>query len=292
MDCTTANASLSAGSVNILEQRIEGQNLQYLAKGTSSAKSTTFSFWVKSSKTGTYTAEQYDFDNTRQISKTFSVTTNWTRVELTFPGDTTGAFDDDNAASLQLAIWLHAGSTYSSGTLNSSAFAANTNANRAVGISSIFDSTARTFFITGLQLEVGSVATDFEHRSYAQELALCQRYYYRHAFGTAEAGSSNVSNNNMAVSMVAMYTGTAGFGFIPYPVSMRALPTLEKATGTDYYRVYANGSSDQFNDISTQQFGINGSVINYYDGFSRTQGHAGWIQIYNTNAYIAFNAEL
>ena len=290
--CTTADTSVAAGEYFMLQQKIEGQDLQQLKKGSSDAEEFTVSFYVKGNASATYVVEMFDLDNTRQISKTFSVTTNWTRVELTFPGDTTGAFDDDNAASLQLAIWLHAGSTYSSGTLNSSAFAANTNANRAVGISSIFDSTARTFFITGLQLEVGSVATDFEHRSYAQELALCQRYYYRHAFGTAEAGSSNVSNNNMAVSMVAMYTGTAGFGFIPYPVSMRALPTLEKATGTDYYRVYANGSSDQFNDISTQQFGINGSVINYYDGFSRTQGHAGWIQIYNTNAYIAFNAEL
>ena len=290
--CTTADTSVAAGEYFMLQQKIEGQDLQQLKKGSSDAEEFTVSFYVKGNASATYVVEMFDLDNTRQISKTFSVTTNWTRVELTFPGDTTGAFDDDNAASLQLAIWLHAGSTYSSGTLNSSAFAANTNANRAVGISSIFDSTARTFFITGLQLEVGSVATDFEHRSHAQELALCQRYYYRHAFGTAEAGSSNVSNNNMAVSMVAMYTGTAGFGFIPYPVSMRALPTLEKATGTDYYRVYANGSSDQFNDISTQQFGINGSVINYYDGFSRTQGHAGWIQIYNTNAYIAFNAEL
>ena len=96
----------------------------------------------------------------------------------------------------------------------------------------------------------------------------------------------------MAVGMCAMYTSSAGFGFIPHPVTMRTLPTLDKATGTNYYRVYGRGGADNFNDISTQQFGVNGSVINYYDGFARTQGDAGWIQIYNTNAYIAFNAEL
>ena len=175
--CTTADTSVAAGEYFMLQQKIEGQNLQQLKKGSSDAEEFTVSFYVKGNASATYVVEMFDLDNTRQISKTFSVTTNWTRVELTFPGDTTGAFDDDNAASLQLAIWLHAGSTYSSGTLNSSAFAANTNANRAVGISSIFDSTARTFFITGLQLEVGSVATDFEHRSFAQDLQLCKRYY-------------------------------------------------------------------------------------------------------------------
>ena len=108
-----------------------------------------------------------------------------------------------------------------------------------------------TFEITGVQLEVSDHATSFEHLSYGDTLAKCQRYYYKHAFGTAEAGSSNVSNNNMAVGMCAMYTGTAGFGFIPYPGTMRTLPSLLKATGTDYYRVYANGGADNFNDIST-----------------------------------------
>jgi hypothetical protein len=198
--CTTADTSVAAGEYFMLQQKIEGQNLQQLKKGSSDAEEFTVSFYVKGNASATYVVEMFDLDNTRQISKTFSVTTNWTRVELTFPGDTTGAFDDDNAASLQLAIWLHAGSTYSSGTLNSSAFAANTNANRAVGISSIFDSTARTFFITGLQLEVGSVATDFEHRSFDQDLQSCFRYcqvfdsvdgeYNRFAYANAASGSS------------------------------------------------------------------------------------------------------
>tara|TARA_X000000950_G_scaffold114451_1_gene143910 strand:- start:2247 stop:3290 length:1044 start_codon:yes stop_codon:yes gene_type:complete len=213
--CTTADTSVAAGEYFMLQQKIEGQDLQQLKKGSSDAEEFTVSFYVKGNASATYVVEMFDLDNTRQISKTFSVTTNWTRVELTFPGDTTGAFDDDNAASLQLAIWLHAGSTYSSGTLNSSAFAANTNANRAVGISSIFDSTARTFFITGLQLEVGSVATDFEHRSFGQELALCQRYYE----------GVYMTDGTAALKGYAASGGSSNFEY-QYKVEKRTRPTF------------------------------------------------------------------
>ena len=212
--CTTADTSVAANEYFILQQKIEGQDLQQLKKGSSDAEEFTVSFYVKGNASATYVVEMFDLDNTRQISKTFSVTTNWTRVELTFPGDTTGAFDDDNAASLQLGIWLHAGSTYAGGTLNSSAFAANTNANRAVGISSIFDSTARTFFITGLQLEVGSVATDFEHRSLAVEKGLCERYYQRGRYtsycqvGTPGTYYFSRGNVPLFTPMRASITGT------------------------------------------------------------------------------------
>ena len=92
--------------------------------------------------------------------------------------------------------------------------------------------------------------------------------------------------------MCAIYTTSAGFGYIQYPVTMRALPTLDNTTGTDYYRIYANGGTDNFNDISSQQFGVTNSVINYYDGFSKDTGHAGWIQCYNANSSIAFTCEL
>ena len=221
--CTTADTSIGSNEYFILQQKLEGQDLQQLKKGSSDAEEFTVSFYVKGNASATYVCEIYDLDNSRQVSKTFSVTTSWTRVELTFPADTTGALDDDNGGSLQLGIWLHGGSDYTSGTLNSSAFASVTQANRAVGISSIFDSTNRTFFLTGVQLEVGSVATDFEHRTFGQELALCQRYYH-------ELDATNWFN---LIEKGSTYRRLR----YEFPVTMRATPTVSNATGTN------NGSS-------------------------------------------------
>ena len=173
--CTTADTSIASDEQLRINTRIEGQNLQSFAKGTSDAKPFAVSFYVKGNASATYVCELYDNDNTRQVSKTFNVTTDWTRVELSFPADTTGAFDDDNALSFLLQIWLHAGSNFTSGTLNTT-WGSVTNANRAVGISSFFDSTSRTFFITGLQLEVGQNPTEFEHEPYDVTLKKCYRY--------------------------------------------------------------------------------------------------------------------
>ena len=230
LTCTTADTSIAAGERVLLHQKIEGQDLQQLKKGTSDAEEFTVSFYVKGNANATYALEIYDLDNNRQISKTFSVTTSWNRVILTFPADTTGAYDDDNAASIQMSIFLHAGSTYTSGTLNSSAFAANNNANRAVGISSFFDSTDRTFFLTGLQMEVGSQATPFEHRSFGEELALCQRYYWK-SFNYATAPADNISNSDgLHSDGFGSWTAFSSTGirsaFIYNPVAMRGDPTV------------------------------------------------------------------
>ena len=178
MDCTTADGSLAAGDRCIIQQAIEGQNLQYLKKGTSSAESLTVSFWVYATKTGTNIVELYDNDNTRQISKSYTInTTNtWEQKELTFAGDTTGAFDNDSGASLYLNFYLCAGSTYSGGTLNTS-WAANTNANRAVGQVNHADSTSNNFYITGIQLESGTSKSDFEHLPHEINGFRCCRYY-------------------------------------------------------------------------------------------------------------------
>jgi hypothetical protein len=179
LDCTTADTSIASNELVTIGTRIEGQDLQQLKKGTSDAEKVTVSFYVKGNASATYVLELYDADNTRQVSKTFSVTTSWNRVSLTFDGDTTGAFTDDNNLSLLLQIWLHAGSDYTSGTLSTS-WSSVTGANRVVGISSFFDSTDRTFFLTGLQMEIGEQATPFEHRSFGEELQLCSRYFQKY----------------------------------------------------------------------------------------------------------------
>ena len=217
--CTTADTSIASDEQVILQVNlIEGQNLQRIKKGTSDAEEITVSFYVKGNASATYCCEVFDLDNSRQASKTFAVTTSWNRIELTFPADTTGAYDDDNAASFVLNIWIHAGSNYTSGTL-SQTWTSNTAANRAVGISSFFDSTDRTFFLTGVQMEVGSSATPFEHKPFGQDLAESRRYYTTHEFSGQEF--VNIEAN----------TATHKFCGFPLPGNMRTTPTVTLPSG-------------------------------------------------------------
>ena len=178
MDVTTALASPAAGNYSMFMQKMEGQNLQHLLKGTSSSKAVTLSFWVKSNKTGTYIVRISDEDNSRTIAKSYTVdsASTWEKKTITFDGDTTGTLDNDNAESLTVQWWLSAGSTYTSGTLATS-WESTTNANIAVGITNLLDSTSNEFYITGCQLEIGEAATDFQFEPFETTLRKCQRYY-------------------------------------------------------------------------------------------------------------------
>tara|TARA_R100001509_G_scaffold135423_2_gene89143 strand:- start:157 stop:1251 length:1095 start_codon:yes stop_codon:yes gene_type:complete len=284
LDCTTADTSIAAGEGLLLQQRIEGQNLQRFEKGTSSAKGFTVSFYVKGNASATYVCELYDGDNTRQVSRSFSVTTSWNRVTINFPADTTGSFDDDASTSLFLQIWLHAGSTYSGGTL-STTWTSVTQANRAAGISSFFDSTARTFFITGVQLEVGDTATDFEHRTYADDLANCQRYYYK------------IPNNGVYTRFGVgdNLSATGQQSFVPLPVTMRTRPAQETTGTVGDYSLYHSSSIIQLTSLSLDTYSTKeGPIV-----FSATvaggllDGGASQLMAYNnTDAFLAFDAEL
>ena len=222
--CTTADTSIASTESLVLRQIIEGQNLQQFAKGSSDAKEFAVSFYVKGNASATYTCELFDGDNSRQISKTFSVTTSWTRVVLTFPADTTGAFADDNGISLYFNIWLHAGSNFTSGTLNSTSWAANTNANRVSSSQTSFlDSTSRVFYITGIQLEAeGAGATPFEHEPYETTLRKCQRYYHNSFHAGKTPGVDTADANHI----ITTSWNDGNCNFPPFPVVMRGAPTI------------------------------------------------------------------
>jgi hypothetical protein len=219
LDCTTADTSIAAGEVLQLQTKIEGQHLQEFHKGTSGAKKMTVSFYVKGDQAAKYTLNLFDADNTRMNGQTFDVTTSWTRVTLVYNADTTGAFDNDANNSLQMIFVLHGGTTYSSGT-----FAENTWASYANGLqigdstTSFFDSTDREFFITGLQLEVGETATDFEHLPFDVQLRRCKRYYYQ--LPDTPTSSYRVLASSWLISSTLASADQMN------PVSMRAAPTI------------------------------------------------------------------
>jgi len=212
-DCTTADASLGAGDYLQLSHYLEGQDLQHLKKGTSDAEKVTLSFYVRSNKTGTYIVEFYDADNSRSISKSYTISSanTFEKKTITIDGDTSGAFGNDNGGSLGIFFYLGAGSNFTSGTLNTS-WGSRTLANVAVGQVNLADSTDNEWYITGVQLEVGSVATPFESRSFGEELALCQRYFQK------------ISSMDCAAAYVSGQPAPT-FNFA-YPTPMRSAPTI------------------------------------------------------------------
>jgi hypothetical protein len=226
IDITTADTDISSNDFFILIQRLEGQDLQHLLYGTSSAKQLTVSFWVKSPKTGTHICELRHNDASYFNSQAYTITSanTWQNVTLTYDGYVTTAFDDDNNQSLAIQWWFAAGSNFSSGTLNSNTWH-NTAANRAVGQVNCLDSTSNDIYLTGVQVEVGSVATEFEHRSFGEELALCQRYFIR--FPSLSDASTTLYYN---VGMI--HSSTKSFHNINLPVPMRTQPDLS-ISGTD-----------------------------------------------------------
>ena len=235
LDCTTADASPAAGDYLTLEQPIEGQNLQFLKKGTANAVSLTASFWVKSTKTGTFIVELFDSDNSRSISKSYtvSVSNTWEFKTVTFAGDTTGAFTNDNGKSLVLRFWLGAGTTYTSGTLNTN-WGTATNANIAVGQVNIADSTANDFLITGVQLEAGEQASGFEFLPYDVDLLRCQRY-------------CNVFDTNNYYALCNAYFDTTTSilgGVVTYPTTMRGSPTVTYSGTAVNFNITRPGTSN------------------------------------------------
>lgn len=221
-ECTSASASLSSAAELILYQKIEGQNLQNLGFGTTSAKDVTLSFYVKSNLTGTLTAELYNIDPAthRQCSKTYTIDAadTWEYKTITYPGDTSQPFDYDNTVGLYMLLWLGAGSTRTSGTFNSSGFADNVTANRVSSSNlNLASSTSNYIAFSGIQLEAGSSATPFEHLDFSDYEKQCLRYYYRYR-KTALWGTF--------ITPIRTYSGTNADGTIRFPVPMCKAPTL------------------------------------------------------------------
>lgn len=284
MLCTTAKSVVTTDLLGVTQQ-LEGQDLQRIAKGTASAQQLTLSFWVKSNVTGTYIAYLYDDTNARHVaaSYTISASATWERKTVTFPADTTGAFANTNASALYVFFHLAAGASLQSGTLATS-WASYTAANRAVGQVNVAAATNNYWQVTGMQLEIGAVATSFEFKSYGQELRECQRYYYRMTPGStyyryAIGSSENASSFNVVV---------------PHPVTMRVGPTSIQTTGTaSDYIIYEAGNFRTCTAAPTIAAATSFSTcLNSTATSLLTAGRAGEFLAANATSYVGLSAEL
>ena len=279
MACTTADASPAAGDVLFVLQSIEGQNLQAIRKGTASAQTLTLSFWAKSFQTGTFIIELVDNDNTRSCSKayTISASNTWEYKTIVFPADVTGAFDNDNNGSLSVIWWLGAGSTYSSGTLQTT-WGTLVNANRAVGQTNLASSTSNTFFVTGAQLTVGSVATPFEFKSFADDLRDCQRYFYKATF----TGGSLAFATGYYANAAIFYWSAA------FPVTMRGVPALAQSSMIVDSNVGGGALTGSMTTKTTAY------TYGAYSGVTTNgvAGQGGVLQSSSASSYIQADAEL
>ena len=267
LDCTTADTSLGADHFGLFRTSFEGQDLQLLKKGTSSAEKLTLKFYVKSSKTGTYTVELFDTDNSRQISKTYSISSadTWEEKIINFPADTTGALTNDTNESFVINWWLGAGSNFTSGTLNSSSFASSTTANRVSSSNvNLADNTSNDWFLTGVQLEIGEFTSStipaFQHETFAKSVDRCQRYFITGSGNLSfvppaqQTGATAVQTliqfrEQMRTTPTVTHNATGGFGLIggSYNTSSIATSTLSANGGRVAFNIDSSlGNVNQF----------------------------------------------
>ena len=289
LDCTTADTSIAANEFGQIYQSFEGQDLGLINKGTADCSTFTVAFWAKGTAK-TYACELYDSDNNRQITKLFTVSTSWTKHIINFPADTStdDNFTYDNNQSFMINFGIHMGSDYTSGTLNTSSWANQVAANRYAGINSFFDSTDNELYITGLQLELGtfneSTIPEFQFVDQATQLMQCQRY-----------AQVFVNGNAQSMGYGACYQADAVFVDLHFKNVMRATPTAEVTTSTNYWAINSGGTTDTFDSWSgvSSQTHQNGGML-FCDGnnLSVTKGHTGDVYSNNAAAKIVISADL
>ena len=291
LTCTTADTSIAAGELLQFQTKLEGQDLQQMNKGVASAKEVTVSFYVKGNAAATYSVEMHDRDNTRFNSHEFSVTTDWVRIVRTFAADAddgSSPYDDDNAVSMSLNFNLHGGSTYTGGSHTDNAWHETVNQRLGDNATSFFDATSRTFFITGVQMEVGSTATPFENRSFGEELNLCLRYFEKI---TAADGSRGISGYVLGGGV--WYAANLLLASFHFNGVKRASPTMS-TDGSDSIKAYTGSGSAISSNDGDGMFDLieeKSARINFTPASNGTAGHGTLIQIVDGES-VTIDAEL
>ena len=292
VEVTTSESALDTVEDLAFAQFIEAQNCQALRAGTSSAKPFTLSFWVKSTKTGTFSVSILaDPDGNNKIFATtynINVASTWEYKTIKIPPCSVTTIPDTNGKGLTLRWVLIAGSAYttaSGGVLHEwddyhSSLWAGGHITQMMTDNDVWQ-------LTGVQLEVGENATDFEYRSYGEELALCQRYFIR-----MDGSSGGLSTGDGAIATLAMWTNTAAYGPIFLPCEMRAAPTLSDFSDLVWYHrgnTWAASSSSNVHFTGSCQNRVEMRLTSVTNG---TEGECGWLRVNSSGGYMDFNAEL
>ena len=300
MNVTTADGTIAANQFAAIYHRIEAQNLQHLLYGTSAAKNLTLSFWCKSNKTGTYCISFNKNDSTEYyipIEYTISSANTWEKKVIVLSptaGSTSlitasgGAIADDNGVGLQITFGLAWGSNYH-GTNNTWTTSSHLATSNQVNW---LDSTSNNFYLTGVQLEVGDQATDFEHLPFDVQFQRCQRYLQCITHNATTSG--NVTGDNKYVMDVHFYNNTACYGSYMFPVQMRGTPTVVATDTSNAMRVYYKGTYDSIDNLSLEGTARFNHILlgNFTDiGDNSQTGAAGHIYNYD-NAQVFVQAEL
>ena len=280
----TAETTVADNEYMGLVHLIEAQDLQQLDYNTAAAKSVTLSFWVKASVTGVYAVANYTADGSRIIGATYTINSanTWEYKTVTYAGDTAGQLDDNNGAGFYLYWYFAAGPDRKSSSNTS--WGAYTGTKLAYGQEvQLIETVNATWQITGVQLELGKVATPFEHRSYGEELAACQRYFY-----------SLTNNSTGYVCPLWQYNNNATVnGWVKFPVTMRAEPSLVYNTQgqTNWVVAYAAGQGLSVNTFTLNEQTLDSAVL-YNDQVNIGIGNAGGFYVASASAVIQFDAEL
>ena len=265
VDCTTAEDAVAAGELHSIAQRIEAQNVSHLGWGTASAKTLTCSFWVKSPKSGIHCVSLSCGVNgrTRPTEYTISSADTWEYHSVTFAGDTSGtAYTNVATVGLMLTFPLVAGSNFA----NTADTWHSTQEHCTSNQQNLLDNTSNNFFLTGVQLEVGSVATDFAHEDYGTTLQKCLRYYQHIGVGMNGPAADTAKWNAATI----------------YPVTMRASPT---ASVTDSVIHVTDGIAG----LGSASAAIDWSQISTIGGSFRFTGWSGGNALTQYRPYVAYN---
>ena len=281
-----------------IEYKIEAQNIgQSGWNFKSSTGFITLSFWCKSSVAQNFAIRLYNADATYAYSFVFAATTSWTKITHSIKGDSGIVINNDNGGGLNINWVLFEGTDGTTSGHTNETWASYSTTDKVGDMTSTwYDTNDATFELTGVQLEVGSQATAFEHRSFGEELLLCQRYYYNHADGGTKYAMGGNSGETTISENATMYAANNMFCSIKFPTQMRAKPTLEVVTGSNYYISFSDGSSrGNFTGSNTalnSSTSTNLASINNSDTGSSTSGYTAIWRTSNAAAQIAFTAEL